>query len=150
MEQALPFLKRLLKFSCNASQLLFKFIFKEFKTIQKWELQNSTSLCSSLSLSSALEGDRSATQPVVTNAWLSPLDSCAHTSPGLSFSLDWPWVCYFPGRGLLLLKGYHGDCFISGLTILSCLAMWPRHFQLFYLKAVVLAQNSGVILCWRD
>lgn len=111
MEQALPFLKILLKFSCNVSQLLFKFIFKDFKTIQKWELQNSTSLCSSLSLSSALKGDRRATQPVVTNAWLSPLDSYAHTSPGLSFSLDWPRVWLPSWQGLIIIKRVSGWLF---------------------------------------
>lgn len=46
-----------------------------------------TPLCSSLSLSSASRGDRSATQPAVTGAWLSALGSCAHTSPGLAVAM---------------------------------------------------------------
>lgn len=51
----------LLIFSYNVSQLLLKFIFKVFKTIQKWENRIFCSLCPSLLLSSDLKGDKSKT-----------------------------------------------------------------------------------------
>lgn len=59
----------------------------------------------------SFQGDRSATQAVVTNAWLSPLGSCAHTSPGLSFSLDWPWMWLLYWQGFIFVRRVSGWLF---------------------------------------
>jgi len=91
-----------------SSQLLLKLILKVFKTGQKWELQNFTSLCSSLPLSSALKGDTRAMHPVMANAWLSPPASYARTSSVFSFSLYCPLVWLLYWQEFIIIKRLKG------------------------------------------